>query len=214
MVKNKYFDGITQKGFMPGVSGCIEHAAVLREALCDARRRGKSICVTWVDFANAFGSVRPSLIQYALKRYHFSEKLQTLIFKYYDELLAVVHAKKFSTEPFHYGIGVFQGCTTSPVLFNVVMQLLLDIVNRPKNRHHGYELSSSGPPMTLICPMFADDLSFVTKTPDGNQHLLDETGEFCEWTVTMHLKPPKCYALGYKTFTGTTSRFKPIDNKR
>ncbi len=68
--------------------------------------------------------------------------------------------------------------------------------------------------MTLICPMFADDLSFVTKTPDGNQHVLDETGEFCEWTDTMHLKPPKCYALACKTFTGTTSRYKPIDNKR
>jgi hypothetical protein len=46
MMSNFYFDGVTQKGFMPGISGCVEHASVMREALGDARRRGKGICIT------------------------------------------------------------------------------------------------------------------------------------------------------------------------
>jgi hypothetical protein len=214
MMSNFYFDGVTQKGFMPGISGCVEHASVMREALGDARRRGKGICITWVDFANAFGSVRHSLIQFALKRYHFSRRFRELIYHYYDNLFAVVHTKKFSTEPFHYGIGVFQGCTTSPVLFNVVMQLLLDIITRPANHHLGYTFPSSGSPLTLICPTFADDLSIVTETADGNQHLLNETAEFCEWTVTMSLKPPKCFALAFKNFKGAKSRYTPIDDRQ
>jgi hypothetical protein len=214
MMRNSYFDGVTQKGFMPGISGCIEHASVMREALGDARRRGKGICITWVDFANAFGSVRHSLIQFALKRYHFSRQFRELIHHYYDQLFAVVHTKKFSTEPFHYGIGVFQGCTTSPVLFNVVMQLLLDIITRPANRHLGYTFPSLGSPLTLICPTFADDMSIVTETADGNQHLLNETAEFCEWTVTMSLKPPKCFALAFKNFKGANSRYTPIDSRQ
>jgi len=187
---------------------------VMREALGDARRRGKSICVTWVDFANAFGSVRHSLIQFALKRFHFPIQLQGLIYHYYDKLFAVVHTTKFSSQPFQYGIGVFQGCTTSPCLFNVVMQLLLDIITRPANQHLSYHFQSSGPPLSLICPAFADDVSIVTETADGNQHLLDETAEFCEWTVTMTLKPPKCFALAYKNFKGETSRYTPLDNTR
>ena len=214
MMRNSYFDGVTQKGFMPGISGCVEHASVMKEALGDARRRRKGICITWVDFANAFGSVRHSLIQFALKRYHFPARFRALIYHYYDNLFAVVHTKHFSTEPFHYGIGVFQGCTTSPVLFNVVMQLLLDIIKRPANHHLAYTFPSLGSPLTLICPTFADDLSIVTETAHGNQHLLNETADFCAWTVTMGLKPPKCFALAFKNFKGATSRYTPVDDKQ
>ena len=213
MLQNTYFDGITQKGFMPGVAGCVEHASVMREALGDARRRHKSICVSWVDFANAFGSVRHSLIQFALTHYHFSPLFRKLIYHYYDNLFAVVHTRQFSTQPFHYGIGVFQGCTTSPALFNVVMQLLLDIINRPANRHLAYKFPSHEPPFTILCPTFADDISLVTETPDGNQHLLDETAGFCEWSG-MALKPPKCFALAYKIFKGASSRYIPIDDRQ
>jgi hypothetical protein len=216
MIGNLYFDGVTQKGFMPGVAGCVEHASVMREALGDARRRRKSICVTWVDFANAFGSVRHSLIQFALKHYHFSDQFCSLIYHYYDKLFAVVHTKQFSTEPFHYGVGVFQGCTTSPALFNVVMQILLDIINRPANKHLAYTFPSSDPTSfhSLLSPTFADDVSIVTETADGNQHLLDETAEFCGWTRTMGLKPPKCFALAYKNFKGATSRYSSIDDRQ
>ncbi len=213
MLKNVYFDGVTQKGFMPGVAGCIEHASVMGEALKDARRRKKSICISWVDFANAFGSVRHSLIQFALKHYHFSPLFLKLIYHYYDNLFAIVHTREFSTQPFHYGIGVFQGCTTSPALFNVVMQLLLDIIKRPANRHLAYRFHSHVPPLTFLCPTFADDISLVTETPDGNQHLLNETAKFCEWSG-MALKPPKCFALAYKMFRGASSRYTPIDDRQ
>jgi hypothetical protein len=216
MVANSYFDGATQKGSVPGVSGCIEHSAVLREALGDARRRQKSICITWVDFANAFGSVKHSLIQYALLRYHFPDSLRRLIHAYYDYLFAAVNCRKFSTEPFHYGIGVFQGCTTSHVLFNVVMQILLDLLQRPDNRHLGYEFepAADGSSVSVMLPTFADDVAFITKSADGCQHLLNENHVFCVWTLTMSLKPPKCLGVGYKTFTGSSSRFVPRDNKK
>ena len=40
----KYFDKQTQKGFLPGISGCVEHACISQEALRDARRHRRSIC--------------------------------------------------------------------------------------------------------------------------------------------------------------------------
>ena len=216
MSNNKYFDGIAQKGFMPGVSGCIEHSAVLREALGDARRRSKSICITWVDFANAFGSVKHSLIQYALRRYHFPEGFRRLIFGYYDQLYAMVHCKDFSSAPFHYGIGVFQGCTTSPVLFNIVIQILLDILQSPDNQHLAYEFqpASDGSARKVMAPTFADDIAFLTKSADGCQHLLTLTEKFCTWSMSMRLKPPKCFAVAYKIFSGSTSRFAPRGSKK
>ena len=55
---NNYFDGETQKGFLPGISGCVEHASLSLEALRDARASHRSICLAWIDLRNAFGSIR------------------------------------------------------------------------------------------------------------------------------------------------------------
>ena len=71
MTKNSFFDLRLQMGFLPGVSGCIEHTSLISEALRDARSHQRSICVSWLDLRNAFGSVRHSLIQFALRHYGF-----------------------------------------------------------------------------------------------------------------------------------------------
>ena len=38
MLNNSYFDGQTQKGFLPGIAGCVEHVCLTGEALRDARK--------------------------------------------------------------------------------------------------------------------------------------------------------------------------------
>jgi hypothetical protein len=78
MLDNRYFDGSAQKGFLPGVSGCVEHNPVIAAALAHARQNRNEICLTFVDFANAFGSVRHSFIQYALRRYYVPPPVRSL----------------------------------------------------------------------------------------------------------------------------------------
>ena len=90
MTKNSFFDLRLQKGFLPGVSGCIEHTSLISEALRDARSHQRSICVSWLDLRNAFGSVRHSLIQFALRYYGFPRHFQQLVFRYYESLVAMV----------------------------------------------------------------------------------------------------------------------------
>ena len=58
MLKNKYLVLRVQKAFLEGVSGCIEHATTMSAILDDAKDRLKSICISWLDLANAYGSVR------------------------------------------------------------------------------------------------------------------------------------------------------------
>ena len=117
-----------QKGFLPNVAGCVEHSTLTLSALKDAKRAGKNICVSWIDLRNAFGSIRHSLLQFALTRYHLPFKFKELIFNYYESLTARIITKSFTSKPFHYSIGIFQGCTMSPTLFNVTIQLLLDYI--------------------------------------------------------------------------------------
>ena len=55
------------------MSGCVEHTYLLNEALKDAKKNRRQIVVSWVDLANAYGSVPHNLIQFALEWYHVPE---------------------------------------------------------------------------------------------------------------------------------------------
>ena len=67
MIKNGYLDSSVQKGFMRGVPGCVEHSETIYRAALYARDHGRDLCVSWIDLANAYGSVKHSLIHFSLK---------------------------------------------------------------------------------------------------------------------------------------------------
>ena len=112
------FMGSVQKGFLKGVAGCVEHTFSLQEILRDAYDHNRQIVVTWIDLANAYGSVMHNLIQFALEWYHVPLKARRIIFSYYDRLMAKVITINWQTNFFHYDIGLFQGCTMSTILFD------------------------------------------------------------------------------------------------
>jgi hypothetical protein len=66
MLQNSYIIREIQKGFLTGVAGCLEHAFALYEALREAKEHTRQIVTCWIDLANAYGSVRHNLIQFAL----------------------------------------------------------------------------------------------------------------------------------------------------
>ena len=124
MLKNNYLVLRVHKAFLEGVSGCIEHAAALTTVLNDAKDRYKSICISWLDLANAYGSVRHNMIQFALKWYHVPKSMCELIYNYYDKIFARVHTKSWTTSWFALATGSPQGCTASTIVFDVAFQLL------------------------------------------------------------------------------------------
>ena len=202
MTRNSFFDLRLQKGFLPGVAGCLEHSALLSEALRDARTHQRAICVSWLDLRNAFGSVRHSLIQFALRHYGLPPHFQRLVFDYYERLFAIVDVPgEFQSKPFHFAIGVFQGCTLSPLLFNIVIQLLLDTLEKPdlQSSVAGYRFSSLKD-CSLLSSAYADDIEIVTSSPKENQALLDRTDDFLKWTETMKARPNKCWSVALKRF--------------
>jgi len=126
MLKNNYISREIQKGFLAGMPGCIEHTFTLLEALRDAKDSHRQIIITWLDLANAYGSVRHNLIQFALNWFHVPKLIQELIFDYYEKLCAKIFTNNWSTGFFLFDIGLFQGCVLSTILFDCVFQLLLD----------------------------------------------------------------------------------------
>ena len=66
MIQNNYISREIQKGFLFGVPGCLEHSFTLMEALKEAKELNRQIVISWIDLANAYGSVHHNLIQFAL----------------------------------------------------------------------------------------------------------------------------------------------------
>ena len=77
--------------------------------LDDAKDRLKSICISWLDLANAYGSVRHNMIQFALKWYHVPKSMCELIYNYYDKIFAQVHTKDWISCWFALATGAPQG---------------------------------------------------------------------------------------------------------
>jgi hypothetical protein len=169
----------------------------LFEALCDAKESHRQIVITWLDLANAYGSVRHNLIQFALNWYHVPMDIQQLIFDYYEKLSAMIITNEWSTGFFLFDIGLFQGCVLSTILFNCVFQLLLDFLQ--PNKLLGYKFKNPSEVSTFT-KAYADDLTLLTCNAEDNQTALNLTNSWLMWTQNMKAKPKKCVALDLKVF--------------
>ena len=65
MVENKYIDTSLQKVYLEGINGSIEHIQELQQIMQDAKT--KTVRVSWLDLADAFGSVSHELIPICLE---------------------------------------------------------------------------------------------------------------------------------------------------
>jgi hypothetical protein len=209
LVGNCYIKIKIQKGFLADMAGCLEHNFALWEALRDATTAQRTIVTTWIDLANAYGSVRHNLIQFALDWYHVPKFFQDLIFDYYEKLCAFIVTKGWSTGSFLFDIGCFQGCVISAILFDCVFNLLLDFLEPLQKLGYAHK-------NTLVVTAnkaYADDLNVTTTDSASNQLVLDSTCTWLDWTGTMKAKPAKCVSFAQRKFTDTgTSRegFIPI----
>ncbi|GFN92197.1 LOW QUALITY PROTEIN: reverse transcriptase [Plakobranchus ocellatus] len=58
LTENGYINTSVQKGGIPGVSGCLEHATMIWEAIQRDKSEKLNLDVVWLDLANAYGTTR------------------------------------------------------------------------------------------------------------------------------------------------------------
>jgi len=125
LMANRYVDAEVQKGGIPGVPGCIEHASMSWEAIQRAKANKTELHVIWLDLANAYGSVPHCLLWRALQMYHVPESVIEILKNYFGDFRMRFTTKSFTTEWVQLQVGIAMGCTVSPILFVLAMQVLL-----------------------------------------------------------------------------------------
>ena len=168
-LSNKYIDTSIQKGGVPGVSGCMEHTAILSQLIREAKAEKKGLVVVWLDIANAYGSIPHNLIQLALKKAHAPEGFCKLVESYYADMNIRFTTKEFTTEWQKVEKGIITGCTMSVILFALSMTMLVmstkEETKGPNTRSGQQQVNAS---------LFMDDIATRTENLVQTKHLLDK----------------------------------------
>ena len=116
----------------------------------------------------------------------------------YDGLTAVISTDKWTTTLIHLQLGVYRGDPLSVIIFNTVMNTLVDSITQDCDRL-GYSLNSVSGKINLL--QYADDTSLISDGPSFCQHMLCLTESWLIWSG-MAANVPKCVAVAIKASTG------------
>ncbi|GFO10130.1 reverse transcriptase [Plakobranchus ocellatus] len=125
LTENGYLNTSVQKGGIPGISGCLEHATMIWDAIQRVKPQKLNLDVVWLDLANAYGSVRHKMIQLALRMYHVPEVIQVMLNGYFSGFRMRFSTNDYTTNWINLEVGIAMGCTISPILFVMPMEVIL-----------------------------------------------------------------------------------------
>ncbi len=189
LLENGFIDISVQKAGVPGFPGCVEHSAMIWHTIQLAKSNKQDLSVVWLDLANAYGSVPHKLIEFAMEFFYIPQKLINYLMKYYE-----LFQMRFTTTAYTTGwqdlqVGIPMGCTVSPVLFVMAMEI---ITRGAMNYGRGVEIS----PGLVLPPIrsFMDDLTLLNPAVHETENVLERLENLMDW-ARMRFKAKKSRSL-------------------
>ncbi len=189
LLENGFIDTSVQKAGIPGFPGCVEHSAMIWDTIQTAKSNKQDLSVIWLDLANAYGSVPHSLISYAMEFFHIPEKLRNFVMRYYHQFKMRFTTESFTTSWQNLEVGIPMGCTISPILFVMSMEV---ITRSARDHGKGVEIA----PGMELPPIrsFMDDLTLLIPDVEVAEIMLERLDELMSW-ARMKFKPKKSRSL-------------------
>ena len=203
MISNGYIDPASQKAFIEGVNGCVEHIEVVQEVIQHARLNKKTVHITWFDLADAFGSVSHDLIPIVLAHYNTPQIIIDYIMDLYSKLEGKVVTPDWETELFEFNKGVFQGDPYSCVIFLVVFNPIIQYIKEHSDKT-GYEIktnnnnNNNNNSMFVNTTPFADDFNLISRNKTQHQKLISDIQKKIK-SMGLVIKPTKCSSLSIQS---------------
>ena len=177
----------SQKGFLP-MEGCLEHNHLMTSVLQDSRRRKRPVYLMWLDLKDAYGSVPHEILFRVMELAGLEGATLEVVKDFYHETSTSIRTKRMATAPITIKRGVKQGCPLSPILFNLVMEVLIRAAEGVPEA--GYRTANS----TIKSLAYADDLCVLASRPEKLQEMLDSLHLASSW-AGLSFSPKKCAAL-------------------
>ncbi|KAJ8333419.1 hypothetical protein SKAU_G00414270 [Synaphobranchus kaupii] len=175
-----------QRGFIQA-PGCSENLLVLNTILKQAKRKHEHLAVVFIDIAKAFDSVSHEHILQVLQMRSLDNHVIGIIRNSYVSCLTSIEVDGERTPDIKIMTGVKQGDPMSPLLFNLAMDPLINML---ESRGKGFP-THDGEIATLA---FADDLVMLSHSWDGMSHNIKILEKFCSLTG-LSVQAKKCHGF-------------------
>ena len=175
-----------QRAFIP-VDGCFENTIALDFLIRHARKNRKEFHLVGIDVSKAFDSVSHHSIQRALRRQGIEEDMIRYIVASYKGTSTTIHCNDVAIDNVNILRGVKQGDPMSPVIFNSIIDELLDSLPHEL----GYPINSTDSVNSLG---FADDLNLIANTVTTMKRLISTTESLFSHR-SMKINCQKCFNL-------------------
>ena len=195
--RNGYIDESVQKAGIPGIPGCVEHAASIWDTIQEAKKNGSDLNVVWLDLANAYGSVPHELLFKAMDFFHIPEKVKAVMKNYYNKFKMRFTTGDFTTDWHRLEVGIGAGCTISVIWFVLVMEMILRSVDCSE------KIAKIKSPKKA----FMDDITLLTKDQQVMQNVLSRLDQLITWS-RMRFKAKKSRSLTFSKGRQKQVKFK------
>ena len=192
LTDNEYLDISIQKGGIPGVSGCLEHATTIWNAIQKAKAEKRDLDVVWLDLANAYGSVPHKMIQLALELYHVPQNIRAMLNTYFQGFTMRFSTQEYTTNWINLGVGIAMGCAISPILFVLAMEVILKAAMKDLDAQESSS-SCQMPPLRA----FMDDTTIVSKEEGKTTKIMRKLDHLVA-SSGMKFKPKKSRSLSIR----------------
>ena len=150
-------------------------------------QQGKKLYTCFVDFQKAFDSIWHDGLFRKLENKKINGNFLNLIKNIYSQTQCAVKMNNKTTAYFKYQKGVQQGNPLSPLLFNLFINDIFDIL---KNDSSLITLDNQ---YDFNALMYADDLIMMSPTQEGLQKSIDNLSNYCKkWKLSINTKKTKC----------------------
>ena len=164
-----------------------DHVFVLKCILEEAKSKKQAVFGCFVDLKKAYDTVwREGLFVKLLCQYSLSTKFVRLIKNMYSGLHGVVKVNNVQSDDIPLSIGLRQGCSLSPYLFNMYINDLPKYLERaecdPVELYH----------KKVGILMYADDMLLLSKSESGLKRALSVLSVYCKkWQLVVNVNKTK-----------------------
>jgi hypothetical protein len=153
-----------QAGFRPG-RGTVDQIFTIRQISEKFIEYNQTCYNNFIDFKQAFDSIWQKGLWQVLRMYGVPDKLCKLVEDIYNKSVSSVRIDRKLTDWFKTTVGVRQGCTLSPDLFNLVLEAVMALALQEETA--GVQLCGR----TTNNLRFADDIDLVTENMEDLQRI-------------------------------------------
>ena len=124
-----------QVGFIPGIQGCFNIWELINVIHHINRIKNKNHLIISINAEKAFDKIQHRFMIKTLSKIGIQESYLNVIKAIYDKTTANIILNGEKLKAFPLRIGTRQGCPLSPLLFNIVLEVLARAIRQEKEKN-------------------------------------------------------------------------------